>query len=567
MKKTLFVVISCLLTPTLLNAQKKDSIVESLKLQIKQADSDSLRVQLRYNLIKNMGQTFDDRKREYALLVTEDILDIIENKELNTPHFQRIKAESLQDMATLSLDTRNWADALEWQQKAIDYSKENKFTLIEGIGYWGLAAVQCRQRDTVLCIRNMRKSITILKGVDSDEARPFHAQSLFGLGNILLEQKKLDSTRLLYRQAIAQDKAGIFKAALKQNIARTYSFEKKYDKAIEGFKETLTYRAVNDLIGKSSDFKNIAISYRFLEDYKNALTAIDSAIFYASITRDVPVPHRMKVLLGWKKLMLYKAGRYKEAYDNYVVYEKYKDTLVNVEEEKRLVELDLNYTFEKEKELANSALAAESSKKRLYFILFFVVLGLGLLTIYFILKNKKQKESLAKNQIELKENELKLQQLEKLKADLALSNRENELKKVVLENSITEEVLNKTLDDIKEVITLSDAQERQRGLKSISASLLSKKASQKPISTLKEYIDTVEMDFKVHLDTFFKDFKPKEKELLYLMKAGLTTSEISKVSNASISAVKSTRYRIRKKLGLDSSADIIAHLEASLSRS
>ena len=45
------------------------------------------------------------------------------------------------------------------------------------------------------------------------------------------------------------------------------------------------------------------------------------------------------------------------------------------------------------------------------------------------------------------------------------------------------------------------------------------------------------------------------------MKLGLSTNEIKDLQNTSLASVKSIRYRIRKKLEIDSEADIIAHIE------
>jgi len=70
------------------------------------------------------------------------------------------------------------------------------------------------------------------------------------------------------------------------------------------------------------------------------------------------------------------------------------------------------------------------------------------------------------------------------------------------------------------------------------------------------------MDFKVVLDTHFSALKPREKELLCMMKLGLSSTEISKLLNTTLASIKSSRYRIRKKLNLESSDDIIAYIQS-----
>ncbi len=109
----------------------------------------------------------------------------------------------------------------------------------------------------------------------------------------------------------------------------------------------------------------------------------------------------------------------------------------------------------------------------------------------------------------------------------------------------------KTLDEIKQIISLENEKERQAGLRSLSTSLLSEKNSKKTSSTLQAYLDGISIDFKVVFDTHFSELRSKETELLCLIKLRLSISEISKLLNINLPAIKLSRYRIHKKLGLD----------------
>ena len=59
------------------------------------------------------------------------------------------------------------------------------------------------------------------------------------------------------------------------------------------------------------------------------------------------------------------------------------------------------------------------------------------------------------------------------------------------------------------------------------------------------------------LDTNFPELNDKEKELLCLMTLGLNATQISKLQHTTVSAIKSTRSRIRKKMDVGSKEDII----------
>ena len=363
--------------------------------------------------------------------------------------------------------------------------------------------------------------------------------------------------RLLNRQAIALDKTGYFFADAQHNISISYFREKKYKKALEGYRKALKLLPPKAFVQKSVNLEFTAIAYLRLKEYKKGLAAIDSAIAYEKKVLDIPLPSRMVILTLWKKKLLYEDKQYKKAYDNYVLFQKYRDTVVDVKREKRLTEMEVSYQFEKEKEIAAIQLDNANTKKKLYIILLIIVLTLGFVVIYFILKSKKQKMELAKSQIAE-------EQMEKMKAKLALANRESELKKILIESSITEEALNKTLDDIKEIITNQDQSQRNKSLRSLSTSLLIEKSSQTALVSLQEHVDKVAIDFKVYLDANYTILGSKDKELLYLMKAGLNTTEISKLLKTTVASVKSKRYRIRKKLNLGSDVDIVAYLEKEM---
>jgi DNA-binding CsgD family transcriptional regulator/tetratricopeptide (TPR) repeat protein len=529
------------------NAQTKklDSIVKSLRYQIEQAASDSIKVPLMIKLSNELG-AFDV---ETACDLDVETQKIIDNNLDNSRYFQKLKVQILQSRAYCGIVQGNLTEALDYQQQALDLSIKIKDSLGISRAYTGRGTIALKKHDTINAKYNYKLAVEILEKNDNSYDL---AYTYIKLGHVYNRYRKLDSARYFYRLAKTVHPTNEMKVTANANIGTSYIFEDAHDKAIEVLYENLKILDSKNYTQLSSVYNNLASSYTSLKRYEDALQSIDRAISYSKKVND---KIRIRDQYEWKYIISARAKKFENAFDAHKSFKIYSDSLNDTNEIKRFTELELTYKFDKEKELAAVELKSEASKKKLYFILLLITALLGAVLIFFIRKNNKQKLKLAANEIELKK-------VEKLKADLALANRETELKKVVVENSITEEVLNKTLDDIKEIITFTNEKERKTALRSLSANLLSEKLVHKNSTSVQSYLDNVNIDFKIRLDTHFSQLKPKEKEFLCLMKIGLNTAEISKLQNTTIPAVKSYRYRMRKKMGLDSNTDIIAYIDS-----
>ncbi|MBU2929104.1 tetratricopeptide repeat protein [Winogradskyella psychrotolerans] len=533
----LIIVLLFLLTYSV-NAQTKDSIASALKFQIKEADSDSIRLSLKADLATRLA-FFDRAIAKEAYL---EVVKAINDKNYTSDYYLRLKAKVLYSLSSVSSNLGDYTEALKYANEAFDLATAIQYNRIAGKSISSMGAVYKRLNDIEKAKYYYKRALTMQK---NDSIPSGYIITLNRLGAVYAEEKKYDSARYYFKKCIAIDTTKMYHIGVKANIANTYRKEKKYNIAIKTFNENLNIlNNTKEYEHLSNNHLSLATAYKEQSKYTKASIYIDSAIIYA---KRVNSHILLKLSYEEKAEIAYNNKNYAASRKAYLTYNKYKDSLISESRTKRLADLEYAYQYKKEKEVAAINLNNESIKKRLYFILLIIMALVAAVMFYLIRKNNKQK--------------LELKHLEKLKADLALANRETELKKVVIENSITEEVLNKTLDDIKQIITFENEKEQQSALRSLSAALLSEKTVQKSSTNLQSYIDDVHMDFKIALDTHFPQLSTNEKELLYLMKAGLKTTEISKLQNTTLAAAKSTRYRIRKKLGLDSNQDIIDFID------
>ncbi|SEL17010.1 Tetratricopeptide repeat-containing protein [Aquimarina amphilecti] len=525
--------------------QERKEEIRRIEQEIENATSDSIRLNLKEKLANRLA-FFD---RAIAQEIFTEIEKAIKNKGYTSPYYLELRARTLYSLSSTSSNLGNYAQSLEYANQAYELAKSIQYNRIAGKSISSMGAVYHRQNELEKAKLHYKRALVIQ---EKDTTTKGQVISLSRLGAVYAKEEKYDSARYYFKKCAVLDTIKTNVIRMKANIGNTYANEKRNDIAVKIFEENLKIlKNTDEYPHIANNHLSMATSYHELEEYYKATVHIDNAIFYAKKVNDHLL---LKYSYEEKAEIDFKAERYKDSREAYLTYSKYKDSLVDENRARRFSELEYAYQFKNEKKLAAIELANAKTKKQLYFILFFVVLLLALASIYFIIRRNQQKIVLAKNKLELKE-------MEKLKADLALSNRENELKKVVIENSITEEVLNKTLGDIKEIITFQNETERQVALRSLSADLLSEKSSQKSTSNIKTYVDKVHMDFKIYLDANYPKLTPKDKELIYLMKAGLSSSQISKVLSTTLPAIRSNRYRLRKKLNLASNEDIIVFLD------
>ncbi len=210
--------------------------------------------------------------------------------------------------------------------------------------------------------------------------------------------------------------------------------------------------------------------------------------------------------------------------------------------------MELKSKFENETLADYLALKNGVSMHELYFYIFILTLFLVVIILLLLRSNAK--------------NKLEKEQLSKLRTELELLTQDKELKRAVVENSLRQELLNNTLGSVKGIIQLEDSKKQKNELQSLFATLLSEKTEVNASRKFQIYLDKVSRDFKVILNTKFPELNEKEKELLCFMTLGLSTTQISKLLNTTVSAIKSIRHRIRKKLSLDSKIDIIAFIRS-----
>lgn len=177
------------------------------------------------------------------------------------------------------------------------------------------------------------------------------------------------------------------------NIAEILESQGKLQQSLSIYLEKLESQVEDNYKqGIASSYINISRVKMKLKAYSEALTYIEKAI---SIAREESIIDLLAKTY-FQKAEIYKAmNRYKDAYENISLHQIYKDSLINIDNIKKIQELELTYQFRKEKvkdsvqlvkerEIAeaNTELLKQESKIKSQWILFG---GLGLLLVFSII--------------------------------------------------------------------------------------------------------------------------------------------------------------------------------------
>jgi serine phosphatase RsbU (regulator of sigma subunit) len=190
------------------------------------------------------------------------------------------------------------------------------------------------------------------------------------------------------------DKGGI--AGGYNNVAVIYEEMKNYSKAMEYHKKSLRLsREQLNTRSVSSSLYNIALIYKNQENYENAIRYIDSAVIYA---KEVDALEYIKEYYGTLSEIFYSKGDYKTSLHYYTLLFAVKDTLLNQDRNKMIVEMSTKYQTEK-KERENQILKQQNDLQNLSInrqrIISYSIAGgliLVLVLAFFIYRGYRQKQ-------------------------------------------------------------------------------------------------------------------------------------------------------------------------------
>jgi tetratricopeptide (TPR) repeat protein len=332
------------------------------------------------------------------------------------------------------------------------------------------------------------------------------------------------------------------------NIGIAYLEQENYLKAIEFLEKSLNYKG-SDLsdINRTIYLYQIGKCYTNLKKYELASQYLDSSI---TIATKQSIGNELLNALELKSINNEEKGDLKNALLNIRLSNKLKDSLFSLENANKIKELQTIYeTEKKESEIAlqkeeiktlNEKAKVDKLTKGLYAGGMASALAVsGLLFFGFrqrIKKNKierEKQEAIYQQEIEHKQKELASQTLH-----------------LVQKNTFIQELM-ENLENIK-----NSPEKFKMEFRRIVMLLKKENASDKDWEVFKSYFADVHNDFDQKLKTIYPDISEKEIRLAAFLRMNLTTKEIAATLNVLPDSILKSKYRLKKKLGLEKDMDL-----------
>lgn len=188
-------------------------------------------------------------------------------------------------------------------------------------------------------------------------------------------------------------------------------------------------------------------------------------------------------------------------------------------------------------------------------IMFSILIGIRL-SIDIHKKRELKIELLRK---ELSENKLRLELEEKKVIELKLLNNSKDLKDFGIEINRKNEFVKKLYLELDEYHKKNDRESIE--LKNILASTKSHLQIDKELFHFQKNIDKINSEFITNIKGKYPELSKSELHMISLLRLKLDSKEIANIKGISVDSVKVLRYRIRKKMNLLKSVNLVDFLQ------
>jgi len=289
---------------------------------------------------------------------------------------------------------------------------------------------------------------------------------------------------------------------------------------------------------------HIGINYLELQDVKKAKNYLEEGLRIARQTEQYSL-----IALAAKHLSIIEKqnGNYQQALAFHELFKQYSDSTFNVENVRKLTQLEMQYQYESK--LAHAKLEKEleiQKRKRSDLIYFVLTAGLLLFLIIIALLLKLERSKKKKLDIERERLEEKLDHTNKeLTTHVMYLLRQNEF---IL--SIIEKLKKARLDA------------KPENKKFISDLIHELKSNTDSVSweEFEVRFQEVHTDFYTNIRKAFPDLSTNEIRMCAFFRLNMTSKEIAAITYQSLNSIKVARYRLRKKLKLSQGDNLISFL-------
>ena len=499
------------------------------------------------------------------------------------------EADILHGLGNLYLDQGNYRKALDYYFQSLRLKEDLEDNVSRAHTLTFIGVVHERREEWESAIEFYLQALSL-----SEEAKDFKEIAITSgqAANALQKTGRSEEAIAVFKKALdAADRLGSShaKATILLDMSRLYQSQKAYEDAIrvnkqevESARQTgslfLEAQGLENMGGIYSEMGNAAKAIKYLEAARSifdtlnigesairtriqlARTHLNSSNYEEAVTfarqaleragKETPYEVRFTILQVLNEVQI-KQGNYQEVIRIQNELLALKDSAYSREQEQQISEMRTRYeTQQKEREIA---LLQKENEREVLVRNAFAGGSLLVIIIGFLIYNR-QRLKINKNKTELENTRLKEQQL---KQDLDFKNKQ---------------LTTHTLNLIQKNELMKELKEEIQGIKESPEHGIDKKMNNlehlvnysfnldKDWKEFKLYFEEIHIGFFDVLKSKFPDLTPNELRLSALVKLNLTIKEIATIMNIAPDSVKTARYRLRKKLDMETGENLMEFL-------
>ncbi|NTW31474.1 MAG: tetratricopeptide repeat protein [Bacteroidetes bacterium] len=476
-----------------------------------------------------------------------------------------------QNIGSVYIKKGKYKQAIEYFQKSLEiiekYGDKNRTARC----YINIGIIHKEQRNYPQALKYYERALKIYKEIDYKRGI---AECYNNIGSVKYFEGSVNDALEYYKKALEINKFTgnkIGESTNYNNIGAIYTEQGNSIVALEYFKKSLKIKEeLNDERGISACYTNLSHLSLTLKNYRQALEYSNKALILAKKLGTFDLKQNAYLNLS---IINDNLGNIKDAFRYYKLYSETKDSILNKESQKKIVEMEVKYeTEKKEKEIIKQntkiALLEQGDKiekyKRNGLIAGVFLISLLCIFIFFNLRKRiKLNVQLYKNQKEqfriqklLAESELNNEKLQSLQLHKELEYKNKELINFALH--IVEK--NDFLEELK--LTLLNSFETIKPKElifTIDQNLMSLEKERKEFEAS---IEKVSESFSMKLREKFPDVTKSEDRLSALLRLNLSSKEIAMILNISSQSIDKYRYKLRKKFNLKEEVNLYDFLNS-----
>jgi len=316
----------------------------------------------------------------------------------------------------------------------------------------------------------------------------------------------------------------------------------------------------------------MAFSYDLIGGNLRKLGQVDEGIAYldTAINLASTIKHRYLVsqLLKEKADLYEELGMTELALEINKEYFKAKETLLaetNKKSEAELTEVFTRTNQKNKEELVDSQkklmeLAAQRKRYLLAIVGLIISMLLGWALFFKVRNDLSRKKRLVSLEEELLKSQLEKQKIEAKFLEDRLLQKNVDLTNMALDIARKNEFSNQLLEKLSSLDKV-DNQAVKPALRKVLTFATNHLQINEDLALLQENVESINQEFYQNMEHEFGSLTPNEKYLAGLIRLKLSNKDIAAIRNISVSSAKTSRYRLRKRLGITPEVNLVEFLQ------